>query len=117
PFLVLEFLEGMDLESVVDRDGRVPFRTAFDWAVDACAGIAEAHELGVIHRDIKPSNIFLARRQEAPPLVKVLDFGIAAGDPTSAGSPSLTNLDGPLGSPAYMAPEQMIAASDVDARS
>lgn len=84
---------------------------------NACAGVAEAHELGVIHRDIKPSNIFLARRQEPPPLVKVLDFGIAAGDPTSVRSPSLTNLDGPLGSPAYMAPEQMIAASDIDARS
>jgi serine/threonine protein kinase len=117
PFLVLEFLEGTDLDDVLARSGPVPFRTAFEWSADACVGVAEAHELGVIHRDLKPSNVFLARNQGPTALVKVLDFGIAAGEPASPSAPSLTNIEGPLGSPAYMSPEQMIAASDVDARS
>jgi hypothetical protein len=117
PFLVLEFLEGTDLDDVLARSGPVPFRTAFEWSADACLGVAEAHELGVIHRDLKPSNVFLARNHGPTPLVKVLDFGIAAGEPASPSAPSLTNIEGPLGSPAYMSPEQMIAASDVDARS
>ena len=117
PYLVLEFLEGTDLDDVLARRGPIAYQTAFDWTADACLGVAEAHELGVIHRDIKPSNVFLARTQQPAPLVKVLDFGIAAGEPASPSSPSLTNIEGPLGSPAYMSPEQMVAASDVDARS
>lgn len=118
PYLVLEFLEGTDLDDVLVQRGPVPFKTAFGWGADACAGVAEAHELGVIHRDLKPSNVFLARTPSAPePLVKVLDFGIASAEPASNSSASLTNVEGPLGSPAYMSPEQMLAASDVDARS
>jgi serine/threonine-protein kinase len=118
PYLVLEFLEGTDLDSLLAQRGPVPFKTAFNWGADACSGVAEAHGLGVIHRDLKPSNVFLARTASAEaPLVKVLDFGIASAEPASASSPSLTNVEGPLGSPAYMSPEQMLLASDVDARS
>jgi serine/threonine-protein kinase len=118
PYLVLEFLEGTDLDSLLAQRGPVPFKTAFGWGADACTGVAEAHGLGVIHRDLKPSNVFLARSGNEPaPIVKVLDFGIASAEPASATSPSLTNVEGPLGSPAYMSPEQMLLASDVDARS
>jgi serine/threonine-protein kinase len=115
PYLVLEYLEGQDLERVIRQHGRVPFRDAFAWCADACAGVAEAHALGVVHRDLKPSNVFLARTPRAATQVKVLDFGIAALE--SPASAALTNMEHLLGTPAYMSPEQMLASHDVDARS
>jgi hypothetical protein len=117
PFLVLEYLEGIDLEGWIASKGRVPYRDAFTWAAAACDGVAEAHDLGVIHRDIKPSNVFLATCAGGPPLVKVLDFGLAAGDPAAGTASKLTNVESLMGSPAYMSPEQMLESSDVDARS
>jgi serine/threonine-protein kinase len=80
--------------------------------------VAEAHGLGVVHRDLKPSNVFLADRGPGvPPLVKVLDFGIAAGEPADDSATKITNVGAFVGSPAYMSPEQMLSASEVDARS
>jgi len=70
----------------------------------------------VVHRDIKPSNVFLADTGAREPVVKVLDFGLAAGDPSPENTTRLTG-EYVIGSPAYMAPEQMIASSSVDARS
>ena len=117
PYLVLEFLEGTDLDEQIVRQGRLPFRDVFAWGADACDGVAEAHSLGVIHRDLKPSNVFLTDARAGSPFVKVLDFGIAAGDPSVGASVKLTNVEALLGSPAYMAPEQMMSSADVDARS
>jgi serine/threonine-protein kinase len=116
PFLVLEYLEGTDLDAVIENEGPVDFRQAFAWCKDACAAVGEAHELGVIHRDIKPSNVFLADVGSTAPLIKVLDFGLAAGEPSSHGNVKLTKMDAVLGSPAYMSPEQMVASGEVDAR-
>jgi hypothetical protein len=115
PYLVLEYLEGTDLEKLVESKGPVPYKRAFRWCAEACDGLAEAHHLGVIHRDLKPSNIFLAGARE--PVVKVLDFGIATADASSASQGKITNIESPIGSPAYMSPEQMVVSSDVDARS
>jgi serine/threonine-protein kinase len=117
PYLVLEYLEGTDLERILESSGSVGVREAFSWGADACEGVAQAHELGVIHRDLKPSNIFLANQSGGTPIIKVLDFGIAAGDPSKDASTKLTNVETMVGSPAYMAPEQMMSASDVDPRS
>lgn len=117
PFLVLEYLEGVDLDRLIHRQGPVTFREAFSWGADACEGVAEAHELGVVHRDLKPSNVFLAENARGASTVKVLDFGIAAGDPASSGSTKLTDVQSPIGSPAYMSPEQLLSSSDVDPRS
>jgi serine/threonine-protein kinase len=118
PYLVLEYLEGMDLDRVLVKHGRVPFRQAFAWGADACDGVAEAHELGIVHRDLKPSNVFLVGGAEpSSPVVKVLDFGIAAGDPTNKRNSCLTEVQYPIGTPAYMSPEQMLASSEVDPRS
>jgi serine/threonine-protein kinase len=117
PFLVLEYLEGIDLEGWLEAKGRVPHRLAFTWAAAACDGVAEAHDLGVIHRDLKPSNVFLANGANGMPVVKVLDFGLAAGDPAAGTASKLTNVETLMGSPAYMSPEQMLESSDVDARS
>ena len=111
PYLVLEYLEGEDLQHLIQRTGQVPYRQAFAWCADACVGVAAAHDVGVIHRDVKPSNVFLARTSEADPTVKVLDFGLAAGDPSSDNSGKLTS-EYVLGSPAYTPPEQMVASSD-----
>lgn len=115
PFLVLEYLEGMDLERLLEAQGPVSCKQAFAWGADACDAIAEAHALGVIHRDLKPSNVFLARPPSGDPMVKVLDFGVATGE-RSDSSPKVTRADAMVGSPAYMSPEQMMASSDVDPR-
>jgi serine/threonine-protein kinase len=115
PYLVLEYLEGEDLDRVIRRQKKVPYRHAFAWCADACDGLAEAHELGVVHRDLKPSNVFLARTPDSVQ-VKVIDFGIAAGEPSANAPPALTRVEQLLGTPAYMSPEQMIASHDVDAR-
>ncbi len=117
PYLVLEYLEGQDLHAVIGERGRIPYRQAFDWCADACEGVAEAHDLGVVHRDLKPSNVFLARAAEGAPVVKVLDFGIAAGEPSSSRPAGLTRVGITVGTPAYMSPEQMLAAQAVDPRS
>jgi serine/threonine-protein kinase len=116
PYLVLEYLQGKDLGEVVRDNGAVPFAQAFRWCADACEGIAEAHEVGVVHRDIKPSNVFLADTGGPEAVIKVLDFGLAAGDPAPENATKLTG-EFVIGSPAYMAPEQMVASSSVDARS
>jgi serine/threonine-protein kinase len=115
PYLVLEFLEGTDLGRLLETKGPIPFRDAVAWCADACEGVAEAHDLGVIHRDLKPSNVFLASGPET--VVKVLDFGIAAGEPAQGSSSKLTQVEALVGSPAYMPPEQIMSASDVDPRS
>ena len=95
--------------------------TAVDYLMQALQAIAEAHAKGVVHRDLKPSNLFLTRRADGTPLVKVLDFGIAkAVSETSDGShlsDTLTGASGFLGSPSYMSPEQIRNARQVDARS
>lgn len=117
PYLVLEYLEGTDLDNVLTQLGRVPFRQAFKWGADACDGVAAAHELGVVHRDLKPSNVFLARAAKPPAVVKVLDFGIAAGEPSGRRRSGLTSMQFPIGTPAYMSPEQMLASNEVDPRS
>jgi serine/threonine-protein kinase len=115
PFIVLEYLEGTDLERVVASRGKVEWRQATTWVRDACRGLAAAHQHGIVHRDIKPSNIFVARVGSSE-IVKVIDFGIAKlrddGDPDATG---VTRAGSLIGTPLYMAPEQMVAAERVDA--
>ena len=72
--------------------------------LQACEGIAEAHALGIVHRDIKPSNFFITRRPDGSMLLKILDFGISK---TPVGVDELTGTQTVIGTPTYMAPEQM----------
>jgi serine/threonine-protein kinase len=82
--------------------------------LQACEGIAEAHALGIIHRDIKPSNFFLTRRPDGSMLLKILDFGISK---TPVGYDELTGTQTVIGTPSYMAPEQMKSGKSADPRS
>jgi hypothetical protein len=84
--------------------------------LEVCEGLSEAHALSLVHRDIKPANLFLSRRPDGRPLVKILDFGIAKRLADKRRR-SLTNPARSLGSPWYMSPEQMMDPSRVDARS
>jgi len=114
PYMVMEFLEGSDLADAVEKGGAMPVAQAVGYVLQACEAIAEAHALGIVHRDLKPANLFLARRAGRDSIVKVLDFGISK---TKESGPSgLTQTSAVMGSPYYMAPEQMMSSKDVDAR-
>jgi serine/threonine-protein kinase len=115
PYLVMEYLAGQDLGHYLAARGPLPIGEAVDFVLQACEALAEAHALGVVHRDLKPSNLFLARRHDGSPLVKVLDFGVSKLAPVG-GLTSLTRTSDVIGSPLYMSPEQMISAKHVDTR-
>jgi len=118
PYMVVEYLDGVDLSQRLARTGPMPMEEAVEYVLQACAAMAEAHSLGIVHRDLKPSNLFLTRRPNGEPLIKVLDFGISklAPSPEDAPRPSLTTTNGVMGSPLYMSPEQVRSAKNVDAR-
>jgi serine/threonine-protein kinase len=117
PFMVMEYLEGTDLAGLIKQRGRIPGPEAIEYVLQACEALAEAHVGGIVHRDLKPANLFLTRRADGSPSVKVLDFGIskAALSPDGAGQ-ALTQTAAVLGSPSYMAPEQLKSARHVDPR-
>jgi serine/threonine protein kinase len=114
PFMVMEFLDGNDLNQILRHHGPQVPAIAVDVLLQACEGIAEAHALGIIHRDIKPSNFFITRRPDGSMLLKILDFGISK---TPVGYDELTGTQTVIGTPSYMAPEQMKSGKAADARS
>jgi serine/threonine protein kinase len=116
PFMVMEYLEGSDLDKMLRQRGPLSIVDAVDYVLQACEAIAEAHHLGIVHRDIKPSNFFLTRRNDGSPLIKVLDFGIAKARDELQQDVSLTKTRTVLGSPVYMSPEQIRSARSVDHR-
>jgi len=116
PYIVMEYLEGEDLQRLMERRGRLPIVEAVDYLLEACEAVAEAHSLGIVHRDLKPANLFLSRLPSGERLVKVLDFGISRLQ-VSAEDPRLTSTAAVFGSPLYMSPEQMASAASVDERS
>jgi hypothetical protein len=97
PFLTMEYVDGEDLSSLIRRIGRLPQDKAVEISRQICAGLAAAHERGVIHRDLKPSNVMLDGAGKA----RITDFGLAAIAATIQGS------EVRAGTPAYMAPEQL----------
>jgi serine/threonine protein kinase len=119
PFMVMEFLDGVDLHAWLARSGPLPVEQAVDFVLQACEAVAEAHDLGIIHRDLKPSNLFCVRRPNGALCIKVLDFGISKISKVGGSGPSMamTRTSTTMGTPLYMSPEQMESARQVDARS
>ncbi|MDC3956806.1 protein kinase [Polyangium jinanense] len=118
PYLVMELLEGKDLDEMIRAAGKLPIEEACEVVLQTCEALAEAHGRGIVHRDIKPANLFVTRRADGSPAVKVLDFGIAKHqDPAALDGTALTRSNALLGSPMYMSLEQFRAAREVDARS
>ncbi len=115
PYMVMEYLEGLDLDALLKKNGPLPITETVDHILQALEGIAEAHAAGIVHRDLKPANLFLTTSADGMPCVKVLDFGISK---LTAGATDIeiTKSEALLGSPAYMSPEQMRAARNVNAR-
>jgi len=114
PYLVMELLDGETLESELGRGPLQPQRVA-EIVSQVARALTLAHADGILHRDIKPANVFLARDEHGALLVKLLDFGIACShDGRLATHPRITADGLALGTPAYMSPEQVFAASDVD---
>lgn len=115
-FMVMDYLEGLDLKMHLAQNGRLPVEEAVDYILQACEGIGEAHEMGIVHRDIKPANLFLVpNKKTGRASIKVLDFGISK-NMNPGESTDLTQSGTMLGSPLYMSPEQMQYAHQVDSR-
>src|SRR5580704_3206839 len=121
-FIVLEYLEGRTLREHYEdlaRDGqRLSFPVALDYVMQMFEGVQAAHEAGIVHRDLKPDNVMITIDAKGLPLLKLLDFGIAKVDepPESATGPALTRPGALLGTPEYMAPEQVYSAGSADVR-
>jgi eukaryotic-like serine/threonine-protein kinase len=109
PFLVMELISGESLERKLQRDGRLPLKDVVRIGMQTAAGLAAAHEKGLIHRDIKPGNILL---EQSGQRVKLTDFGLAR----AAEDVRLTSTGMVAGTPLYMSPEQA-SGGELDARS
>jgi serine/threonine-protein kinase len=115
-YLVMDLLEGVPLSAYTRNGGRISVAHAVPILVGMLAGLEHAHAMGVVHRDLKPGNVFLARDPEGLIAVKLLDFGIAKVMDIAGGMGNKTKTGMLLGTPAYMSPEQIKSAKDVDSR-
>ena len=116
-FYAMEFLDGLDLQSLVERFGPVPAERVVHLLIQACDSLADAHDNGMIHRDIKPANLFLCRLGPSRDHIKLLDFGLVQHDQPVTQSGRLTEEGTTAGTPAYMAPETLVKENGVDNRS
>ncbi len=115
-YFVMEYLEGVELGSVIEREGAIDIARALRISTQICRALAAAHTQGIVHRDLKPENVFLITRDGAADVVKVLDFGIAkTTEAEAARERRLTSPGMAMGTPEYMAPEQA-AGRPADAR-
>jgi serine/threonine-protein kinase len=116
PFIVMEFLEGRPLNEALRKAGRLEVGLASAVMMQVCTALQAAHDASIIHRDLKPENLFLTER-DGRAFVKVLDFGISKFQPEEGEKLSSTRSNMTMGTPLYMAPEQLRSAKTVDARS
>ena len=112
PFMVMEYLAGADLEREIENRGPLPVWEAADYALQVVDAMAEAHSHGIVHRDLKPANVFRAWIGDGSHVIKVLDFGVAK----AADGMHSTATNTVMGSPSFMAPEQLVSSKRVDER-
>ncbi len=121
-YMVIEYLEGEDLEARLARERWIGERDAATIGVQLARGLAKAHAAGIVHRDLKPANVFLTQRDDGSTLAKILDFGISKlanrqdASPGNLGEPTLTARGTTLGTPQYMSPEQCEGTTALDGR-
>lgn len=115
-FIVMEFLEGRSMRDLLKEQRALPVARALHIARQICGALIEAHEAGLVHRDLKPGNVVLVTRGNDADFVKVVDFGLVKQVASTDDSAEILTAEGLfLGTPRYMAPEQ-ITGEDVDAR-
>jgi serine/threonine-protein kinase len=116
-YIVMELLHGETLAERLGRTGPLPCAEAVDFVVQAAKPLAQMHDEGIVHRDVKPSNLFLERDADGKERIKLLDFGVAAFQaPVARPDSSLTWSEMIVGTPRYMAPEQIVSSKQVDTR-
>jgi eukaryotic-like serine/threonine-protein kinase len=116
PYLIMEYLEGEDLGSLLAREGALPAGRVADLMIPVLSALVAAHDIGVVHRDLKPDNIFLCQGRGGVIEPKVVDFGISKIMDESE-THGLTGTSTLMGTPYYMSPEQAKSAKNIDARS
>lgn len=116
PYLVMEYLEGMDLSGTLNQRGRLEQPYAAYVLCQVLSALEAAHCAGIVHRDLKPDNVFLVETRQALPDVKLLDFGISKISDAGQKVHRLTETGIMMGTPYYMAPEQARAERDIDHR-
>ncbi len=116
-YYVMELLDGIDMETLVERFGPIEPSRAVYYLIQACHSLSEAHKRQLIHRDIKPANLFVCSYGEDFDFVKVLDFGLVK-EVSAQGTQEqrFTQHDGVLGTPAFMPPEMALGKKDIDGR-
>ncbi|MCB9561365.1 MAG: serine/threonine protein kinase [Kofleriaceae bacterium] len=116
PYLVMELLAGDDLAHVIQQTGPMPAARAIHITRQILQGLEAAHAKGIVHRDMKPENVFLVRRGDEPDFVKIMDFGISKLIAATESKVRLTATGAVIGTPIYMAPEQVLAQAELDQR-
>jgi formylglycine-generating enzyme required for sulfatase activity len=116
-FLAMEFVDGIDLAKLVQQSGPLPIPNACEYIRQAALGLQHAYEKGLVHRDIKPGNLMVARPSpDEPPVIKILDFGLARFESETTPGTRLTQLGKIIGTVDYIAPEQAQNAQTADIR-
>ncbi len=108
PYIVMDLLEGQPLDQFIAEHGPVPPKDALPLLDELLGALAAAHQVGVIHRDLKPGNVFVEDKPDGKRAIKVIDFGLARQADRAGGSVRPTNPGTLLGTPAFMAPEQVL---------